>query len=92
MKLVYSPEAHSAIRNFHPTLKSGIKLKLEALLQNPYAGKPLQLELAGFRSIAFQRYRAIYSIENREIRIHMVGHRSNVYDEFTRAIAQQNSN
>jgi mRNA-degrading endonuclease RelE of RelBE toxin-antitoxin system len=81
--LLYSREAKERIRILPPETKKGIKQFLEALREDPYLGKPLQRELAGFWSVAFKNYRIIYRLaESRNIlQIYTVGRRKEIYQE-----------
>lgn len=84
-RLLYSLAAKEAIRRLHPAIKPIIKREIERLLENPYLGKELVDELAGFRSLAIGRYRVIYHPDNEDtktIEIHFVGHRRDVYMKF----------
>jgi mRNA-degrading endonuclease RelE of RelBE toxin-antitoxin system len=53
------------------------------LQQNPYAGKDLQEELFGFKSLRIKRYRIIYNLKEEEylLRIYYLGQRSDVYEQ-----------
>lgn len=89
MALIYSHEAKEQIRTLHPETKQGIKAVLEGLVENPHSGKPLQRELIGFWSIDYKRYRAIYQPQqNGDIQIHVIGHRTEIYNDFLRMESQ----
>lgn len=82
MKLAYSAKAKEQIRILPPPVKQEIKLALESLLSNPYAGKPLQRELSGFWTCAVKRYRIIYAIDSKikSLLVFHVAHRDFVYE------------
>jgi mRNA-degrading endonuclease RelE of RelBE toxin-antitoxin system len=77
-----TPSAGLMFNNFHPTIKKQLKSILRELYEDPYLGKKLQDELAGFRSLKMKRYRAIYQIEiqRKEVIIYAIGHRKNIYE------------
>ena len=74
-------------RRMPPELKTAAK---EALKANPLLGKPLEGDLAEFRSVRFLRYRIVYRIDIGEkvVWVYGIGHRSRsatseVTDTFT---------
>jgi mRNA-degrading endonuclease RelE of RelBE toxin-antitoxin system len=64
-----------------PTRNSIIK-RIKELRENPNAGK--RLKYSNFWSLRAGDYRAIYEIQKEKISILMVGHRRNVYDDFSK--------
>jgi mRNA-degrading endonuclease RelE of RelBE toxin-antitoxin system len=72
------------IRRLAPDLKPLIKRAIESLQTEPYSGKELKLELAGYRSLRSRRYRVIYRLREqaRVVEIHYFGPRANVYERF----------
>lgn len=88
MKLRYSSEARDKIRRLLPQIKKDIRDALETLAVSPNDGKPLQRELSGYWTLAVARYRIIYEWDEglHEIRIHTVGHRRQVYEDFSRFV------
>ena len=90
MKLVYSREARLILRHFPPESKKGIKEILEKLALDPYQGKALQRELAGYCSVPFKRYRIVYQISEKEgaIKIYSIALRLNVYEEFIKFLSR----
>lgn len=66
----------------HPDLKRIVRSRLDRLRPAPFAGKRLERELAGYRSLRARRFRIIYRIdeENGILEIHYVGHRKDVYE------------
>ena len=87
-RLTYSVACRRSIKTLHPDLKPVLKNEIENLRKDPYQGKPLIEELAGFYSLQFKRYRVIYRIETGKkiIEIHYVGHRRDIYDEFRKLL------
>ncbi len=77
-----TPSAARMFNNLHPTIKTQLKSILKELYQNPYLGKGLRDELAGFRSLKMKRYRVVYQIDNqnKEAIIYAFGHRRNIYE------------
>ncbi len=66
----------------HPDNRKNIKSGLKGLAENPYIGKPLQNELAPFRSLKLKRFRIIYRIDEGNTRVVVVaiGHRKDIYE------------
>lgn len=66
----------------HPDTRKNIKSGLKGLAENPYIGKPLQNELALFRSLKLKRFRIIYRIDDDTTTVVVVaiGHRKDIYE------------
>jgi mRNA interferase RelE/StbE len=66
----------------HPDTRKNIKSGLNGLAENPYIGKPLQNELALFRSLKLKRFRIVYRIDDDTTRVVVVaiGHRKDIYE------------
>ena len=90
-RLAYSETCRRVIKNLHPDLKPILKNEIENLRTNPYLGKPLMEELAGFYSLRFRRYRVIYRITTAKkiVEIHYIGHRRDIYDEFRKLLEKR---
>ena len=69
-------------RNMPPEIKADAKEALKKLGENPFSGKPLKKELAGYHSIRFRRYRIVYKIDTTQktATVHAMGHRSTIYE------------
>ena len=80
----YTPETSRILSKLHPENKKLIRIALEDLRKNPYAGGDLQEELSGYKSFKLNRYRVLYNIneEKNIIRIFHIGHRKDVYQQF----------
>jgi len=87
-KLVYERGARQLLSKLSPDLKPRVKGAIESLKTDPYAGKELKLELAGYRSLRSRRYRVIYRVrpESRQVEIHHFGPRADVYETFRREL------
>ena len=87
-RLVYEPNARQLLRRLPPDLKPSVKQAIESLRTNPYAGKELKLELAGYRSLRSRRYRIVYRIveETRTVEILYFGVRADVYEALRRLL------
>ncbi len=76
----------------HPTTASRFEAGCEArdrfAQTDPYAGRPLKFELAGYRSLRSSRYRTIYRISQAErvVQIHYFGLRRDVCELFRRLL------
>ena len=66
----------------HPEIRKNIKTGLNGLTENPYLGKPLQNELALFRSLKLKRFRVVYRIDevNTRVVVYAIGHRKDIYE------------
>jgi mRNA interferase RelE/StbE len=66
----------------HPETRKNIKTGLKGLAENPYIGKPLQNELALFRSLKLKRFRIVYRIDDDTTTVVVVaiGHRKDIYE------------
>ncbi len=87
-RLVYEPGARDLVRHLPPDLKPIVKRAIETLRADPYAGKELKLELAGYRSLRSRRYRILYRVRERRrvVEIHYFGARTDVYEAFLRLL------
>ena len=79
----YTPEAAARIRVLHPQIKHDVREGIRALMLDPLAGKPLQWDLAGLRSLRVGRQRIVYRLSEAtaSIDIVFVGIRKTVYEE-----------
>ena len=79
----YTPEAAAQIRALHPQIKRDVRDAIRGLLLDPLAGKPLQWELAGFRSLRVRQHRIVYRLGAATASIDIVffGVRKSVYEE-----------
>jgi mRNA interferase RelE/StbE len=81
-KITYTETARNCIRHLPPLIKQAIKTIIEKLSEDPYVGKPLRAELAGYWSCRFQRWRIIYILEKKShlIEIQLIEKRVSVYE------------
>ncbi|MBI9086970.1 MAG: type II toxin-antitoxin system RelE/ParE family toxin [Desulfobacterales bacterium] len=81
-RLFYSKTCQKQIATLHPHIKPIVRSRLDLLRSMPYAGKRLERELAGYRSLRASRFRIIYRIDEDAdaLEIHYVGHRRDVYE------------
>jgi len=88
-KMQFTPEAARLLSKLHLENKKDIKKAMNELRQNPYAGKDLQEELFGFKSLRIKKYRIIYHLKEEEylLRVYYIGQRSNVYEQFRQLLA-----
>ena len=84
----YTPAAAEPIRHLHPDIKRAVREAIRGLSVDPLRGRPLALELAGFRSLRISRYRVIYRIHDRVLEVHLVGPRKDIYEVFRRVLAR----
>jgi len=82
-------EIAAYIRSLHPAVKKRIHNALDQIRMQPGEGKPLQRELAGYRSFRVGKFRIVYGVTAKEIEVVAIGPRSIIYEETTRLIRRQ---
>jgi mRNA interferase RelE/StbE len=89
-RVVYSETSRGHIRCLHPSIKAVVKLRIEEIQEDPYLGKPLERELAGYYSYRARRFRIIYRIDDsgHVVQVHYVGHRKDIYELFKEMLAE----
>ena len=83
-RVVYSETSLKQARSLRPSIKPVVKSRIEELQEDPYLGKPLERELAGYYSYRAKRFRIIYKIDHATgtIQIYYMGRRKDVYELF----------
>lgn len=86
MEVLLHPKADKALGKLDGDVESRIRDKLRTLEEDPEGGKPLTG--GKYWRLRVGDYRAIYEIdrENGRVVVLFVGHRSDVYDDFSRLI------
>ncbi|OGD62018.1 hypothetical protein A2160_00435 [Candidatus Beckwithbacteria bacterium RBG_13_42_9] len=79
MKLEYKPQVLKQLKKISLNEKKKIIRKLENLLEDPLAGKPLKGELEGLKSLRAWPYRIIYQLNKKSIVIFSISHRQSAY-------------
>jgi mRNA interferase RelE/StbE len=80
----------ASVRNLHPGIKRKLRGALEAIAQDPQAGRPLKEELLGLWSLRVGRFRVIYRAgPGRSIDLVAFGPRERIYEETMRLIRQE---
>jgi len=74
------------IRSLHPDLKRRVRAAVDRLCANPEAGKALQGELEGWRSLRVGRFRIVYRESRQQIEVAAIGPRTSIYFETTRRL------
>lgn len=84
--LDFDPEIPALIRHLHPNRKKKIRESLRDVAQNPFQGKCLRDELAGFWSWRVGLFRIIYAIQAKRkvVQIVAIGPRRFVYEDVER--------
>jgi len=78
------------LRGLHPHLKKKLKGALQAIQNDPHAGKALREELAGLRSYRVSRFRVVYRVADRAtIELIAVGPRKTIYEETFRLLQKE---
>ena len=79
----------SRIRAMHPQLKRKTRSALDEIMQNPFSGKQLKLELAGLRSYKVGRFRIVYRIDlDNTIELVAIGPRKTIYEQTYRLLSR----
>ena len=80
--ILYTRTAAKAICRPDPSVRTRARAAIDALRDDPYRGKPLQLTLQGPFSWRTGGWRIIYRVEARRIEVLVVtvGHRHEVYE------------
>jgi mRNA interferase RelE/StbE len=88
-KLWYISESRrEQIRHLPPDLKRQVWEAADNIQKDPHAGKPLEEDLAGYRSYRIGRYRLIYRIGVDRLVLEAVGPRSDIYERFVLEIGR----
>jgi mRNA interferase RelE/StbE len=83
-----SHEVARLVRGLHPDIKRKLRAALDRLAQDVEAGKALQGDLRGLRSLRVARFRVIYRAPARRvIEIVTIGPRDRVYEETLRLVS-----
>ena len=81
-------EIAQLVRGLYPDIKHKVRVALERLAQDLEAGKALQGELRGLRSLRVARLSVIYRAPARRvIEIMTIGPRDRVYEETLRLVS-----
>ena len=78
-------EVAALVRGLHPVLKRKVRTALQAIVDDPYAGKALQGELEGLRSYRVGRFRVVYRLR-RDVELVAFGPRDAIYVETYRRL------
>lgn len=83
--------ANEVAKSLPPETKKVAKESIRKIAENPDIGKALQVELAGFRSFRFMRYRIVYrvNIEEKLVVIWAIGNRRDIYENFSEYLIQK---
>ncbi len=82
MKVFLHQKAARFLEKLDNQIKDRIKEKIKQLEKNPKKGKLLRY--SNFRSLRIGNYRVIYEISENRVIVLFIGHRKNVYDDFSR--------
>jgi len=85
-QLLVHPKAASFLKKQDKPIKERITKKLRQLENNLELGKPLRY--SNFWSLCVGNYRLIYEIdkEKKKILVLFIGHRKNIYDNFSKLL------
>ena len=77
------------LAGLHPQIKRKVRAGLDLLCANAHAGKALQAELAGLRSLRVGRFRIVYRVAARRvIEVVTIGPRETIYEQSIRLAAK----
>ena len=83
-------EVTQLVRGLHPDLKRKVRAALDRLALDAEAGKALQGDLEGLRSLRVARFRVIYRTRTpRVIEIVAIGARDRIYEETLRLVSAE---
>lgn len=83
-------EVAQLVRGLHPDIKRKVRAALDRLAQDVEAGKALQGDLRGLRSLRVARFRVIYRAPARRvIEIVTIGPRDRIYEETLRLVSAE---
>ncbi len=83
-------EVAQLVRGLHPDIKRKVRAALDRLAQDVEAGKALQGDLRGLRSLRVARFRVIYRVTARRvIEIVTIGPRDRIYEETLRLVSAE---
>jgi mRNA interferase RelE/StbE len=78
------------LRSLHPGLKRKVRAGVDAIREDPLAGKELRDDLAGLRSFRVGRFRIVYRVAPRRvIELVAIGPRRTIYEETYRLIRRE---
>ncbi len=81
------------VRGLHPDIKRKVRAALDRLALDAAAGKALQGDLEGLRSLRVARFRVIYRTSTpRVIEIVAIGARDRIYEETLRLVSAECAN
>lgn len=80
-RVVFVSSAAKDCRKLDETILPRVRSALEALADDPLAGKPLQGPYKGLRSFRVGEYRIVYRPDSasRSVVVYAIGHRRDIY-------------
>lgn len=83
-------EVAQLVRGLHPEIKRKVRAALDRLAADSGAGKTLQGDLKGLRSLRVARFRVIYRVPaGRIIEVVAIGPRDRIYEETLRLVSAE---
>lgn len=81
-------EVATLVRGLHPEIKRRVRAALDLLASDADAGKALQRDLRGLRSLRVGRLRVVYRVtRSRVIELVAIGPRERIYEETFRLVS-----
>ena len=90
-RLRMTPPVQAALRTLPPQTKGYIRQACDDLCRDPWQGKSLRDELAGYYSLRAKRFRVVYEIQRQTVTVIVVGigPRKTIYGALAAAIHLQ---
>ncbi len=90
-RLVITPRVQETLRVLPPQTKQYIRQALAEIALDPWIGKALRDELAGFYSFRTRRFRIVYRIQEATITVMVVGigPRETIYEQVSSEIGKR---
>lgn len=81
-RVTLTERAARECRELPPEIRREAREALRELEADPFAGKPLEKELAGHHTFRFMRYRIVYRTDaaKKLVIVVGIGHRSSIYE------------
>lgn len=80
MQVSYTKEFKKSIKHLDPFLKLKVKKAVQAIVEQPYRGKPLQYTNNNERTVRVPPFRIIYNVHSDELTFLAFDHRKDIYD------------
>ncbi|MBI3618579.1 type II toxin-antitoxin system RelE/ParE family toxin [Candidatus Peregrinibacteria bacterium] len=85
-RVILIPKAQKQLERVPKSHKARIAAVIDGLANDPYGGKKLEGDLAGYYAVRVWPYRVVYTIERAivTVKVVLIGHRQSVYERLRR--------